>query len=99
MGKIYDGIKYHVPKNQFSGLVSLRTMAHKLYCVGSVVTVYTVLSAAHCIRPYERKIFSYDVYVLIHNKKYDIHAMESHPRYNESGEEEFDIGLITVSER
>ena len=68
------------------------------YCTGYILTNVVILSAANCIAPYEKKPFFAGVYVVIENKRNEILSMETSPYYKMMGKNEFDIGLITVSE-
>ena len=96
--KIIGGLAYTSTLPTLPDLASLRTgnsIYH--YCVGYVLTHFTILSAARCIKPYENQPFFGGAYTVIGTRRHEILTMESHPKYNYTGIEEFDIGLITVS--
>ena len=94
MGKLQGEGDY---VDRYTGIVSLRTVGGFRYCVGILISRFSVLSAAYCIRPYQKRTYFGNVHVYCGKRRYLIQFMETHSKYNQSGQGEFDIGLITVS--
>ena len=97
-GKVVGGV---ISKNELgilSYVVSIVKIQVGRYCVGIVISQFSILSAAYCIRPYEKAPKFGGVYIAFGKKvASSILHMESHPDYNRTGQNDFDIGLITVS--
>ena len=78
-------------------MVSVRQVMNGRICGGALITRFVTLTAACCTHPYERQPSFGGLFLHILNDIYDIIYMESHPNYNCTGAEDFNIGIITVS--
>ena len=91
-GKIQHG----TPSTDMVYIASLRNKYGYQICSGVAISVFHVLTAAYCIRGYE-KVPSFDnMTVWIECNIHFIRDMKSHSKYNFT--EDYDIGVIKVSD-